>query len=395
MARNFANSYKGEYVMKRIVVTGGDGYLGWPVCLRLLEQGHKVMSIDNGLRRDMVHEIGGDSGIPIASINERYLYGAMNYTGRFEYHHFDLSDTNITAQVLQALKPDTVIHLASQPSAPYSHVDAFNAVFTQQNNITMLLNILWVLHEHKINSHLIVTTTTGIYGQPDFEIPEGWLQPYEMKLPFPNMAGSFYHMSRGFDAGNLLLASKHFNYPITELRTSIIGGSSTEETRANDTVANRFDFDYYFGVVTNRFVAQALMGKPITIYGKGEQQRPIISLEDACESTVNAVTLRERLPETEKYAIFNQTQGTISPVEMATTVKETLEGDYDIPVEVKHLPNPRVENEEAQMRMRNDRFVSDLVPDGFKIGLKESIAQICHDTQPFRDRIQEIGKDYK
>lgn len=381
--------------MKRILVTGGDGYLGWPVCLRLLKMGHEVYSVDNGLRRNLVHAVGGESGIPIKSRRERLKYAKETYESEYTSFFYDLTVPNAVVEVLKYVKPDVILHLASQPSAPYSHIGMEEALFTQTNNISMLINIIWGLKKLDMNPHLVVTTTTGIYGQPDFPIPEGWLKPKEMKIPYPNMAGSFYHMSRGFDAGNLWLASKMFDFPITELRTSIIGGSSTDETRDHESAANRFDFDFYFGVVTNRFVAQALMGKPISIYGKGDQQRPIISLEDACESTVNCVDLRDRIPGLDKYMIYNQTQGTISPVEISDTVRDTLGSEYHIPVRINYLPNPRVENEEAPMEMDNSRFISDLLPDGFRVGLKESIAQICHDTQPHIERIREIGKSYK
>jgi nucleoside-diphosphate-sugar epimerase len=364
------------------------------VCLKLLKRGYDVYSVDNSLRRNLVHQVKGDSGIPISDRVGRKNYIKDTYKPVYKDFHLDLTTTNVVLGILKFVKPDVILHLASQPSAPYSHIGINEAVFTQKNNTTMLMNILWGLKELEMNPHLVVTTTTGIYGQPDFDIPEGWLQPYEMKIPYPNMAGSFYHMSRGFDAGNLWLASKMFNFPITELRTSIIGGSSTIETRAHKDAYNRFDFDFYFGVVTNRFVAQALMGKPITIYGKGDQQRPIISLEDACESTVNSVELREGSTR-DKYEIYNQTQGTISPVEIANTVRDTLSKGYGIPVEINNLPNPRVENEEAPMKMDNRRFVSELLPDGFQCELKEAIEQICHDTAPYRDRIKEIGKFYK
>lgn len=382
--------------MKRVLITGNDGYLGHPITLKCLERGYQVFGIDNGMRRFMVQEVGGDSGIPIPDINTRVEIIKGQYPGRYEYFNRDLTHSPNIGEIISRSKPDTIIHLASQPSAPYSHMSLDKAIFTQTNNITMLLNLMFHIHNLKIdNTHLVVTTTTGIYGQPEFDIPEGWLDADEMRIPYPNMAGSWYHMSRGFDSSNMQLANKHFKFPITELRTSIVGGSSTEETRKYPMLANRFDFDFYFGVVTNRFVAQALIGKPITIYGKGEQRKPIISLEDACESTVNCVTLREENEDLDKYTIYNQFQETISPIEIATQVKRTLESEFSTPVNIIHIDNPRLEDELADMKMDNRRFVSDLVPDGFKVDLKEAIAQICRDVAQYKFEIRKIGLNYK
>ncbi len=79
------------------------------------------------------------------------------------------------------------------------------------------------------------------------------------------------------------LAHTQFDIPISDVRTAIVYGTETEETREDDRLKTRFDFDYYFGTVTHRFCAQAVAGYPVTVYGKGEQRKPFISLEDAVE----------------------------------------------------------------------------------------------------------------
>jgi hypothetical protein len=55
---------------------------------------------------------------------------------------------------------------------------------------------------------------------------------------------------------------------VIDLRTAITYGTRTDETQSDPRLATRFDFDFYFGVVVNRFAAQALAGFPITVYGK-------------------------------------------------------------------------------------------------------------------------------
>jgi len=102
------------------------------------------------------------------------------------------------------------------------------------------------------------------------------------------MGGSWYHQTKSFDAANMRLAESQFDFPLSEVRTAIVYGTETEETAAHDS-PTRFDFDYYFGTVVNRFCAQAVAGYPITVYGKGEQRKPMVSLEDTVESLVRLV----------------------------------------------------------------------------------------------------------
>lgn len=361
--------------MKTIFVTGCDGYTGWPIILKLLEFPDSiVVGADNGSRREWVKEVGGESYIPISTIKSRVKKLNKIYGDKFIFYNRDLTSYYNVRTIIEDHKPDVILHLAAQPSAPYSHLSPIHCSYTQRQNIEMLLNILWSLHECKLDStHLVVTTTTGIYGAPDYIIPEGNIVVREMELPHPSMGGSWYHMSRAFDSANLWLASKQFNFPISEMRTAIVTGSSTKETRKMKTLATRFDVDTYFGVVTNRFAVQALRKQPITIYGKGEQMKPMISLEDMTRSMVEICKI---WPE-KKYEIYNQVEKPISIIELAMAIKNSFKKSFDIDVEVSHIENPRIENEEHKMSINNGKFLS--LIGGINQTIEQSISQICKD----------------
>lgn len=375
--------------MKTVVVTGADGYCGWPVVLKLLKNGHRVIGVDNGGRRQWVNEVKGQSVINISDINSRYIKAKDVYKN-YEYLHMELSQYPNVHKIIDDYKPDAVLHLASQPSAPFSSIDVAHANFTQQNNNAMLMNIMWALNNLGLDdTHLIVTTTTGIYGAPDIDIPEGWLVINKMKMPFPAMAGSWYHMSRANDANNLWLGNRLFKFPISELRTSIVCGSSTAETREYPEFRNRFDIDFYFGVVVHRFVAQALSTKHLSVYGKGLQSKPMISLEDMVRSTVNCFELAVGEKD-EKYRIYNQMEKEIAIVDIANTIKDYCEEGFNTNIKVDHVPNPRVEDEEHKMVMDNRKFILELCDNGIEQTVFSSIQNMCKDLYPYKDMITNI-----
>jgi len=268
-----------------ILLTGADGYLGWPTALRLADRlDERIVCVDNFARREWVAESGSVSATRIEEPRERF-----ESVDNLSLIEGDLADHDFVFQLLETHEPETVLHAAAQPSAPYSSINGERALYTQRNNISMNVNLLHGLDECGLDeTHFIETTTTGIYGAPHFPIPEGGLsvdrEGGSDDVPFPAMGGSWYHQTKSFDAANMRLADSQFEFPMSEIRTAIVYGTETDETRAHDS-PTRFDFDYYFGTVVNRFCAQAVAGYPITVYGKGEQRKPMVSLEDTVETS--------------------------------------------------------------------------------------------------------------
>ncbi|MEF8886420.1 MAG: NAD-dependent epimerase/dehydratase family protein, partial [Haloarculaceae archaeon] len=343
-----------------IIVTGGDGYIGWPTALRIADRtDQRVLIVDNGARREWVSEVGATSATPVASLDERLdaareVHGLSNLSAV----EGDLADRAFVDELLEVHDPAAVVHAAAQPSAPYSQINGERANYTQHNNMQATRNLVFGLHEHDLtDTHFIETTTTGVYGAPEFPIPEGGAtmenQGERDDVPFPAMGGSWYHQSKSHDAANLRLAAGQFDLPISDVRTAITYGTETEETRADDRLKTRFDFDYYFGTVAHRFCAQAVAGYPVTVYGKGEQRKPFIGLEDAVEGLAR-LALADPAERPEDLTVYNQVTRAISIVEVAETIAD-VGADHGLDVAVEHFENPRDEDETHKMVIENDR----------------------------------------
>jgi nucleoside-diphosphate-sugar epimerase len=375
-------------VVVTIIVTGADGYVGWPVLLRLAETFHdeRIVGVDNFARRRWVEEIGCVSANPILSPAERRK--KVEDLGKVSFVEGDLISKEFVNMLVRVYQPDVIIHLAAQPSAPYSQISWEKAVYTQYNNNVSTLNLLWALKENKmLDAHFIAATTTGVYGAPEYPIPEGFIE-VEYKggkdiVPHPHMAGSFYHMSKCNDINNMYLAHKQWGLPVSDVRVAIVTGATTEEAKGD--MATRFDFDFYFGVVTHRFCAQALIGYPITVYGKGLQGKPFVTLEDCVKSFVELAKKKD----VDGYDVYNQTLGAVKIVELAEIIREAAEEEIGLEVEIKHVPNPRVEKEEHEMVIENDNFIK-LV--GKPMDLKEAIGDIFRTIED-RKKIIESYKD--
>lgn len=364
------------------LLTGADGYVGWPTALRLAEElDDRVVCVDNLARREWVTETGGISATRIDDASTRF-----DSIDNLSLVEGDLADRDFVLRLLNTHEPTTVMHLAAQPSAPYSAINGERALYTQRNNISMNLNLLHGLNETGVDdTHYIETTTTGIYGAPQFPIPEGNLSVNRKDgtdtIPFPNMAGSWYHATKSFDAANMRLAESQFDFPISEVRTAIVYGTETSETRQKDS-QTRFDFDYYFGTVVNRFCAQAVAGYPITVYGEGEQRKPMVSLDDTVESLVRLAD--QGHGGDEQINIYNQVTRSVAIVELAETIARVGE-ELDLDTEVKHYKNPREEDENHKMKIENENFLE--LVGGQRQTLEDGIRDTLQTLLNERDRI--------
>ena len=344
-----------------VLVTGADGYIGWPTALRIADRTHqRVILTDNFARRRWVQQSGGVSATDIVGMDERLTAAKDSLSlSNLSFVEGDLVDREFVAELLNVHEPQTVVHAAAQPSPEYSQINGERANYTQHNNLQATRNLLFGLHEHGLaDTHFIETTTTGIYGAPTFPIPEGGAvmenQGDRDEVPFPGMAGSWYHLTKCHDAANIRLANTQFGLPISDVRTAIVYGASTGETRADDRLATRLDFEYYFGTVANRFCAQAVAGYPVTVYGQGEQRKPFVSLEDTVEGLAQlALVDPEERPD--PLTVYNQVTRSISIVEIAQTIADVA-AEYGIDASVEHFENPRDEDETHKMEIENQKY---------------------------------------
>ncbi|WP_408959703.1 NAD-dependent epimerase/dehydratase family protein [Natrinema sp. 74] len=372
-----------------ILLTGADGYIGWPTALRIATRtDDRVVLVDNFARRDWVDGVGSTSATPVEPMDSR-LEAAEDVLGvrNLSFVEGDLTDGEFVDRLLRVHEPETIVHTAAQPSAPYSQIGRERANYTQHNNLQATRNLLWSLQERGLeDTHFIETTTTGVYGAPEFPIPEGGATMEHGgerdEVPFPAMAGSWYHLTKSHDAANMRLAHEQFDIPISDVRTAITYGTDTIETAVDPRLGTRFDFDYYFGVVAHRFCAQAVAGYPMTVYGRGEQRKPFIALEDAVEGLAR-LALSDPAERPDEHTVYNQTTRAISIVEIATTVAGVAE-EFGLDVAVEHFENPRSEDESHAMEIENDRY--DALIDGqsttFEAGIRSTLETLleCEDT---------------
>ncbi len=326
----------------KVLVLGGDGYLGWPTALHLSEVGHEVAVADNFARRGYDHEMGVDSLVPIESLQARTA-AWHELTGKTIGKYIgDLCDADFTYHMVSDFAPDAIVHFAEQRAAPYSMVDRKHAVYTQVNNVVGNLNVLYAIAEINPDIHLVKLGTMGEYGTPNIDIEEGWLDVEHKgrrdRVLFPKRPGSFYHLSKVHDSHNIEFACRIWGIRATDLNQGVVYGQQTAETVRDDRLATRFDYDAVFGTVLNRFVIQAVLGQPLTIYGNGTQTRGIIEIRD----TVRCIQLACENPADQgEFRVFNQITEFMSLQQIADTIAKASPDA----VTIEHVENPRVELE--------------------------------------------------
>ena len=336
----------------RVMVLGANGYLGWPTSMRLALHGHEVMAVDNYYKQTvMVNE----SLKPLRGWQKLHckISEFKKQTGR----QMELGILNVCADAIvdyiKEVKPDVIIHYAEQPSAPYSMIDCNTCIESFHNNLVGTLNIMWAIRDTGI--HLIKLGTMGEYGTPGIHIDEGWLEVYNEEtlkyadLPFPKLPGSFYHASKVADSVNLEFGCRAWNLSVTDLNQGIVYGYHTPETRLSDGLHTTFYYDAVFGTALNRFIAQAVCGKPITVYGKGRQTRGWLNIEDTLQCVELAML---NPPDPGEFRVRNQFTEIFSVLDLAEKVRSTLGGS------IQFVANPRVEQEQHYYSASNQSFLN-------------------------------------
>jgi UDP-sulfoquinovose synthase len=334
----------------RILVLGGDGYLGWPTALHLSESGHEVGIADNFVRRQYDHELGVQSLVPIEPLAVRVAAWHEVSGRRIEAYAGDLCDAEFTYAAIREFAPDAIVHFAEQRSAPYSMIDRRHAVATQTNNVVGTLNVLYAIAEIDPDIHLIKLGTMGEYGTPNIDIEEGWLEVTHHgrtdRMLYPKRPGSFYHLSKVHDSHNIEFTCRIWGLRATDLNQGVVYGQQTDETARDERLATRFDYDAVFGTVLNRFVILAALGEPLTVYGDGGQTRGLIDIRDTAQCIRLAA---ENPPDRGEFRVFNQMTEAMSVLDIAKLVADL----HPNAVEVEHLANPRVEAEAHYYNVRH------------------------------------------
>jgi UDP-sulfoquinovose synthase len=228
------------------------------------------------------------------------------------------------------------------------------------NNVVGTLNVLYAIAERDRAIHLVKLGTMGEYGTPNIDIEEGFIEITHKGrtdvVPYPKQPGSFYHLSKVHDSHNIQFACRVWGVRATDLNQGVVYGQETDETTMHEDLATRFDYDAVFGTVLNRFCVQAVVGHPLTVYGKGGQTRGVLDIRD----TLACVELALLHPPAEgEYRVFNQFTESFSVRQMAAMVADAYPGA----VRIEHVEDPRVEKEEHYYRAAHTKLLDlGLVP---------------------------------
>ncbi|WP_299646460.1 NAD-dependent epimerase/dehydratase family protein [uncultured Jannaschia sp.] len=365
----------------KVIILGGDGFCGWPNALYLSARGHDVIIVDNLSRRAIDLELEVDSLTPIRPIGER-LRVWKELTGKeIQYHNFTVGEHyHRLLTLFQEEAPDAVVHFAEQRAAPYSMKSAAHKRYTVNNNLNATNDVLAAIVESGLDIHLVHLGTMGVYGYgtAGMRIPEGYLKvrvetpvgDSEQEILYPTNPGSIYHMTKSQDQLFFHFYNKNDQVRITDLHQGIVWGTQTEETRRDERLINRFDYDGDYGTVLNRFLMQAAVNYPMTVHGTGGQTRAFIHIQDTCRCIELAL---ENPPQRgERVNILNQMTETHRVRDLAQMIADKLDA------EIAYLDNPRNEADENDLHVANDRFLGlGLEPIKLSEGVMDEVRDIA------------------
>ncbi|KAH8062000.1 racemase/epimerase [Aureococcus anophagefferens] len=293
-----------------------------------------VTIVDNLSRRNIDTELGCDSLTPITHPEVR-LEAWKELTGKTI--HFENLD------------------VATERAAPYSQKGAKQKRYTVDNNVCGTHNLLAAVVEADCNTHVVHLGTMGVYGYGTSggEIPEGYIDVIlpggrESKILHPAYPGSVYHTTKCLDALLFQFYNKNDGVRVTDLHQGIVWGTNTPLTGMDERLTNRFDYDGDYGTVLNRFLMQAALGVPLTVYGTGGQTRGFIHVTD----TAKCIELAINNPpaEGEGVEIFNQ----VAETRRVRDIAEMISSNTGVPA--RFLANPRQEAAENELDVSNRKF---------------------------------------
>jgi UDP-glucuronate 4-epimerase len=230
----------------RYVVTGAAGFIGHHVCGVLLGSGHEVDGVDSFT----------DYYDPsLKRANDRLLRAHA----RYRCHELDLVTTTVDDLLVGA---DAVIHLAGQPGVRLSWADGFQVYVDR--NITASQRLLEAARRTRV-SRLVLASSSSVYGNaPTYPTSED--SPTRPFSPYGVTKLAMEHLARAY--------GENWGLPVVLLRYFTVYGPR-----------QRPDMGLH------RFIAAAARGKPVTVYGDGEQVRDFTYVSDAVAATIAATTV--------------------------------------------------------------------------------------------------------
>ena len=330
----------------RILILGGDGYLGWPTAMHLAARGHEVAVYDNYLRRRISLETDSEPLVSLLPLPERAARFEAETGKRIRVVLGDCCDHEQLLHIVRETSPEVIVHYAEQPSGPYSMADRRAARLTFENNLGATFNVIWAVLEAAPRCHIVKLGTMGEYGTPNIDIEEGWIDIQHkgrtQKFLYPRQAGSLYHTTKVLDTDLLWFYVRLYGLQVTDLMQGPVYGQSTQEMDLHPELATVFNYDDIFGTVVNRFVTQAVAGVPLTVYGKGGQTRGYLNIKD----TLQCIELAANSPPgSGQLRVLNQFTERFSVNQLAERVK-SVGHKMGLSVEIRPVDNPRIEAED-------------------------------------------------
>lgn len=366
----------------KIIILGGDGFCGWPTALHLSNAGFEVVIVDNLSRRKIDLELECWSLTPIKPMGTR-LKAWKEVSGKdIKFYNFDVSKNYVQLlDLIKEYKPDAIVHFAEQRAAPYSMKGSYGKRYTVDNNLNATNNLLAVIVESGLDIHVVHLGTMGVYGYgtAGMKIPEGYLtvkvendegEHIEKEILYPANPGSIYHLTKTQDALMFAFYNTNDGVKVTDLHQGIVWGTQTDETKLDERLINRFDYDGDYGTVLNRFLMQAAVKYPLTVHGSGGQTRAFIHIKDTVKCIELALT---NPPDADsRVMIFNQMTETHTVKDLAEMVSE-MTG-----VDINYIKNPRKESDANDLHVENKCFLDlGLVPTTLESGLLEEVRDIA------------------
>jgi UDP-glucuronate decarboxylase len=222
---------------KRVLVTGGAGFLGSHLCERLLEKGHEVICVDNfftGTRENVVHLIGRP--------------------------HFELMRHDVTFPLY--IEVDEIYNLAC-PASPIHY--QYDPVQTTKTSVHGAINMLGLAK--RTRARILQASTSEVYGDPEVH-PQ--VESYWGKV---NPIGPRACYDEGKRCAETLFFDYHRQHAL-QIKVARIFNTYGPRMHPND------------GRVVSNFIMQALRGEPITLYGEGLQTRSFCYVDDLVEGLI-------------------------------------------------------------------------------------------------------------
>ena len=234
-------------VLKKILVSGSAGFIGFSVCKNLLEKGFNIIGIDN-------HNNYYDPAMKESRLNKLEKYSNYNH------HRIDLVDRKKLDEIFKKYKPNKVINLAAQAGVRYS---IKNPLAYINSNIIGFAHILENCREHEIE-HLVYASTSSVYGA-------------NSKLPFSEHDSANHPLSvyAASKKSNELMAHTYshlYKLPTTGLRFFTVYGPW-----------GRPDMALF------KFTKDILEGKSINVFNNGNHSRDFTYIDDIVEGIIRVL----------------------------------------------------------------------------------------------------------